>query len=149
MLGVGQQPIQVIADPTQPRSVINYGLQRRSVLRSLLRGRPFDGVDVCDADPYLIKAARFHGVVAEDSCPICRADALSQVTYIYGEQLGHVSGAAVHPRRLAELAVKTGEFRVYVVEVCPDCRWNHLLTSYFLGDGVTRKAPRRPRDLLD
>jgi hypothetical protein len=29
------------------------------------------------------------------------------------------------------------------------CHWNHLVTSYMLGDGVPRKTPPRPRDLLD
>lgn len=142
------QPSEPVADPTAPRSVINYGLQRRSALASVFGGRPFEGVDVCDADPYLLKAARFHGVLTDDHCPICRTVLLAQVTYIYGDQLGHVSGSAIDPRRLDELAGTVGEFRVYVVEVCSGCRWNHLLTSYSLGDGVTRRAPARPRDLL-
>ena len=47
------------------------------------------------------------------------------------------------------MAYEYGEFRVYVVEVCTTCHWNHLVTSYMLGDGQPRKAPAKPRDLLD
>jgi hypothetical protein len=38
---------------------------------------------------------------------------------------------------------------VYVVEVCRDCSWNHLCSTYLLGDGRERKAPRRQRTLED
>lgn len=142
-------PSEPVADPTAPRGVIEYALQRRALLTALFGGRAFDGLDVCDADPYLLKAARFHGVTSADRCPVCRKADLVHVTYVYGDQLGHVSGSAVDPMRLDDLALRTGEFRVYVVEVCTECRWNHLVTSYSLGDGVSRRAPARPRDLLD
>jgi hypothetical protein len=33
---------------------------------------------------------------------------------------------------LDRLARRAGEHRCFLVEVCPDCRWNHLLTSYLL-----------------
>jgi len=88
-----------------------------------------------------------------DLCPVCRLadgrEALTHVTYIHGDQLGHLSGSAIDPGRLSSLAPEYGEFRVHVVEVCQTCHWNHLVTSYVLGDGVPRKAPSRPRDLLD
>jgi len=35
--------------------------------------------------------------------------------------------------------------RVYVVEVCRGCGWNHLYKSYVVGDGVPRTPPRRQR----
>ena len=44
------------------------------------------------------------------------------------------------------MAREHGEFRVYVVEVCQRCGWNHLRPSYVLGDGVPRRAPPTPRD---
>ena len=142
-----------VDDPERPRRVVKYALQRRSVLENLYSGRVFNGLDICDADPYLLRAARFHGEVRPDACPVCRLAGddvpLVHVTYVYGDQLGHVSGSAVESERLPEMAHRYGEFRVYVVEVCQSCHWNHLVTSYVLGDGVPRKAPPRPRDLLD
>ena len=142
-----------IADPTAPRRVVNYALQRRAVLRGLYGGQAFNGFDICDADPYLLRAARFHGIATEDPCPVCRVtdgrETLTHVTYVYGEQLGHIAGSAIDPARLPGMAREYGEFRVYVVEVCTTCHWNHLVTSYVLGDGKPRKAPAKPRDLLD
>jgi hypothetical protein len=142
-----------IAHPAAPRRVVRYALQKRAVLQGVYGGQAFNGFDICDADPYLLRAARFHGVTTEDPCPICRVsdgrEPLQHVTYIYGDQLGHLAGSAIDPARLPELAMEYGEFRVYVVEVCTVCHWNHLVTSYMLGDGVPRKTPPRPRDLLD
>ena len=34
---------------------------------------------------------------------------------------------------LNALAARVDEFTVYVVEVCQDCSWNHLLRSFVLG----------------
>ena len=47
---------------------------------------------------------------------------------------------------LAEMASEYGEFRVYVVEVCQSCAWNHLASSYVLGTGEPRaRRSRRAR----
>ena len=142
-----------VDDPAAPRRLVNYALQRRSVLRGLYGGQAFNGFDICDADPYLRRAARFHGVETQEPCPVCRVtdgrEQLSHVTYVYGEQLGHIAGSAIDPARLPDMAHDYGEFRVYVVEVCSACHWNHLVTSYVLGDGNPRRAPAKPRDLLD
>jgi hypothetical protein len=142
-------PPEPVADPTAPRSVIDYALQRRAILEALRGGRAFNGIDICDADTYLLKAAKFHGITGAQRCPICRKVDLRLVTYAFGEQLGHLSGSAMAPSRLDDLARTTGEFRVYVVEVCSECHWNHLVVSYSLGDGVPRRAPAAPRDLLN
>ena len=142
-----------VADPAAPRRVVNYALQRRSVLRGLYGGQAFNGFDICDADPYLLRAARFHGTPTDDPCPVCRVtdgrETLAHVTYVYGEQLGHIAGSAIDPARLPSMAHEYGEFRVYVVEVCTGCGWNHLTLSYVLGDGVPRRPLRKPADLLD
>ena len=124
-------------------------MQRRAVLRALFGGAAFNGLDVCDADPYLLRAARFHGEPAGRPCPVCRRGDLTVLHYVYGDQLGHASGSAQAGEDLPALARRYGEFRVYDVEVCPQCRWNHLLQSYVLGDGIPRRPPVRPTDLLD
>ena len=41
------------------------------------------------------------------------------------------------------MAHEHGEFRVYVVEVCQSCEWNHLTSSYVLGDGQPAHGPPR------
>ena len=65
--------------------------------------------------------------------------------YTYGDCFGDaVNGRARAEAELAELARKYAEFTVFVVEVCPGCRWNHLLASYVLGRGriVRRRRAR-------
>ncbi|HEY3033255.1 MAG TPA: DUF5318 family protein [Streptosporangiaceae bacterium] len=119
------------------RSVVDYGLARRATLASVLSGHT-TVADVCDAHPYLLRAAKFHGEATETGCPICRKTKLTHVTYVYGDELGRYEGRVRQSPELAEMATEYGEFRVYVVEVCQSCGWNHLALSYVLGTGEPR-----------
>lgn len=127
------------------RSVVDYGLARRATLASVLAGHT-TVADVCDAHPYLLRAAKFHGEATEVACPICRKTKLTHVTYVYGDELGPYAGRVKQGPELAEMASEYGEFRVYVVEVCQSCAWNHLASSYVLGTGEppARRTPGRP-----
>lgn len=127
------------------RSVVDYGLARRATLASVLAGH-ITVADVCDAHPYLLRAAKFHGEATETACPICRRTKLTHVTYVYGDELGQYAGRVKQGPELAEMASEYGEFRVYVVEVCQSCAWNHLASSYVLGTGEPRaRRSRRAR----
>jgi hypothetical protein len=127
------------------RSVVDYGLARRATLASVLAGHT-TVADVCDAHPYLLRAAKFHGEATDTACPICRRAKLTHVTYVYGDELGQYAGRVKQGRELAEMAAEYGEFRVYVVEVCQSCAWNHLASSYVLGTGEPRtRRSRRAR----
>jgi hypothetical protein len=127
------------------RSYIDYSLDKRATLMALFRG----AVDACDADPYLMRAAKFHGEKVNRNCPVCKKLSLVELRYTFGDQLGQYSGRIKTPEELAAMESEFGEFRVYIVEVCRDCSWNHLCASFVLGDGVERKAPRRVRTLED
>lgn len=134
-------PRRALAD-AHPRGVVDYALARRATLADLAAGRA-SPLDVCDAHPYLLRAARYHGEPTGQACPVCRKERMAEVTYTYGDCFGAtVNGRARRSRELPELARELPEFTVYVVEVCQDCRWNHLLTSYVLGTGepVKRRA---------
>jgi hypothetical protein len=126
------------------RQVVDYALRRRALLREVYAGR-VGTYEVCDASPYLLSAAKFHGDPTDDRCPVCRREYLTNVHYIYGDELKQSAGQA---RRLAELpvlAMTFGEFRVYVVEVCRSCGWNHLVEQYLLGrDGLVGAPADRP-----
>ncbi|MFJ8812770.1 DUF5318 family protein [Amycolatopsis thermoflava] len=124
------------------RQVVDYALQRRALLAGVRSGR-VGTRDVCDADPYLLRAARFHGEPSEVPCPLCGKDGLTNVSWVFGEQLKHVSGSARTPTELARLANLVGEFNVHVVEVCRTCRWNHLVRSYVSGNGTPHGPSRR------
>ncbi|NLU84273.1 DUF5318 domain-containing protein [Rhodococcus sp. HNM0569] len=127
------------------RQVVDYALQRRSLLAAVRAGRT--GVaEVCDANPYLLRAAKFHGQGTDVVCPICRKEQLTLVSWVFGDKLGTVSGSARTPDELVRLAATEEEFSVHVVEVCRTCSWNHLVQSYVLGAVPTPKRPRGSRD---
>ncbi|WP_311132171.1 DUF5318 family protein [Nonomuraea gerenzanensis] len=116
------------------RRVVDYGLAKRAVVRSLRSGHA-SRRDVCDAQPYLLRAARHFGEPTERPCPVCEKENVTNVTYVYGDCLGRHAGQAKVTSELAAMAHDYDEFRVYVVEVCQGCSWNHLTVSYVLGNG--------------
>jgi hypothetical protein len=126
------------------RQVVDYALQRRALLADVHSGRT--GVaEVCDASPYLLRAARFHGQPTEQACPVCRRERLTLVSWVFGEELKHASGSARKVEELERLETNYAEFSVYVVEVCRTCSWNHLVQSYVLGTGGRTGRPDRRR----
>ena len=117
-------------------------MQRRALLADVHSGRV--GVaEVCDASPYLLRAARFHGEPSDQTCPVCRKEKLTLVSWIFGEELKHAAGSARHPDEIDDLANLYDEFTVYVVEVCRTCSWNHLVLSYVTGSGAPPEKSRR------
>jgi hypothetical protein len=124
------------------RSVVDYALARRAALASVRSGRT-TLADACDAHPYLLRAARYHGEPTDEPCPICRKANVTHVTYVYGDELGQYAGRVKKTSELTQMAAEYGEFRVYVVEVCQSCGWNHLATSYVLGTGKPPAGQRR------
>jgi hypothetical protein len=131
------------------RSVIDYSLQRRAVLATLHNGGAFSRDDLCDADPYTLRAAKHHGEPLDGPCPVCRKSELAHLSYVFGEELGQYSGRIKTRAEIEAMAHEHGEIRVYVLEVCRGCGWNHLVESYAVGDGVPRKPPRRRRTVED
>ena len=113
------------------RQVVDYSLQRRALLRDVYAGR-VGTYEVCDASPYLLSAARFHGEATDERCPICRRENLTRVNYIYGDELKQSAGQARSSAELPMLAMTLREFQVYVVEVCRGCTWNHLIEQFML-----------------
>lgn len=114
------------------RQVVDYSLQKRALLREFFAGR-VGSHEVCDASPYLLSAARFHGEPTEQRCPVCRRDNLTLVHYIYGDELKQSAGQARPRVDLAALAGRVREIQVYVVEVCRGCSWNHVVEQFLIG----------------
>jgi hypothetical protein len=160
------------------RSFVDYALVRQATLHDLRSGY-VTTTDVCDPHPDLIRAALHHGEPSTRNCPVCRgaepgagsglkssdrldprlginggpglpgAGGLVYLRYAYGDELGQFSGRIKSQDELAELSKESGDVKVYVVEVCIACGWNHLIASYVMGDGEVRKAPRRQRTVED
>lgn len=125
------------------RQVVDYALQRRALLAEVYAGR-VGTMEVCDASPYLLRAAKFHGQPSDVTCPVCRKEPLTLVSWVYGDELKHAAGSARTAEELARMASLFEEFTVYVVEVCRTCSWNHLVQSYVLGTrGLNNRKPRR------
>jgi hypothetical protein len=115
------------------RSVTDYALARRAVLRDLRRGR-LTRLDVCDAQPELMRAARNLGTPSLGECPVCGGEELKLVSYVYGDNLKQANGRCLSSAdELARLGARHDEFACYDVEVCVDCRWNHLRRSSLHG----------------
>ena len=101
---------------------------------------------MCDAHPYLLRAARYHGEPTDRDCPVCGRERLVEVTYTYGDCFKKETNGRVRQRaELSELSTEHDEFTVYVVEVCRCCSWNHLTVSYVLGSVLApTRASRQP-----
>ena len=130
------------------RDVVDHALQRRALLREVFGGGLFSTTspsDVCDASPYLVRAAEELGVATDRTCPICRRVPLREVSWVYGDALGSMSGTARTPAQLGALAATRPDFAVYEVEVCGDCGWNHLVRSWRTGTPGTPAARKAPR----
>jgi hypothetical protein len=125
--------------------VIEYALSRRATLVDLRRGA-LSRRDACDAHPDLLRTARHHGEPLATSCPVCHGTSpLVTVTHAFGEELGESSGRARAQSELVALSQRHAEIRVFVVEVCRSCSWNHLRSSFTIGTGKPAARPARRR----
>ncbi|MFT3716566.1 MAG: DUF5318 family protein [Gordonia sp. (in: high G+C Gram-positive bacteria)] len=124
------------------RRVVDYALAKRSRLADVKAGRTSLD-EVCDAGPYLLRAAQFHGVTTGDACPVCRKEQVTQVSWVFGDRLGRASGSARSAAEISTLAATAEEFTVHVVEVCRTCHWNHLIRSYVAGLAPASTGRRR------
>ena len=109
--------------------VVDYTLAKRAVLREVRRGTR-SRLDICDAHPELIRAARYMGERSDRSCPVCEREELRLLAYVFSDDLKRDNGRVW--RRDAGLALASAaEGRAcYVVEVCTGCSWNHLAEAF-------------------
>ncbi|MGH9101924.1 MAG: DUF5318 family protein [Acidimicrobiales bacterium] len=111
---------------------IDYRLARDAVVRDYRKGR-LSRLDICDAHPELLRAARNLGEATALDCPICEEAKLVLVSYAFGPRLPP-SGRCLESRaELSRLGSRASQLACYVVEVCPECSWNHLARMELLG----------------
>ena len=118
---------------------IDYRLARQSVLSEYRKGR-LARHEVCDAHPELVRAARECGDPTSLPCPVCEAVNVVLVRYVFGPRLPAFGRCITTRRELQSLAKKPGNFSCYVVEVCPECSWNHLARTFLLNPARTALA---------
>ena len=130
------------------RQVVDYALQRRALLAEVHSGRV--GVaEVCDASPYLLRAARFHGEPSDADLPGLPQGAADPGLVGLRRRARHAAGSARATEEIERLANLHAEFSVYVVEVCRTCSWNHLVLSYVMGTGDAPETAGRPAPTPD
>lgn len=105
---------------------VDYRLARASKLAEYRAGL-IDRTEVCDAHPELKRAARQVGAPTAGSCPICDANKLVHVTYVFGPRLPKHGRCITLRGELTRLSKRAGTHVAYVVEVCQSCSWNHLV----------------------
>src|SRR5947208_119732 len=122
---------------------IDYRLIRRHTVDEFKRGR-LSRLDVCDAQPELLRAARNCGRATAEMCPICADDPLVLVTFVFGPRLPAHGRCITTAKELDRLGRRVDTLACYVVEVCRGCCWNHLVRCFPLGDRPTTTASSRP-----
>ena len=128
--------------------MVDHVLARRAALADLRGGR-VSALEVCDASPYLQRAAEVYGEQSGRGCPVCARPSLREVLWVYGEAVGDADGTARSVAQVAALAAERPDFMVYRIEVCAACGWNHLVQTWRTGTPGTPPARRSRRTVTD
>ena len=110
---------------------IDYRLARQAVLNDYRSGL-LSQQDVCDAHPELRRAGSEYSTPTGDECPICTDGTLAMVSYVFGPRLPSHGRCVNSLAEIERIRKRNGTFTCYVVEVCPECAWNHLRRAYVL-----------------
>ena len=113
----------------QVEGQVDYRLARNAVVSEFHKGR-LSRLDVCDAHPELLRAAVNCGAESREDCPICDEVKVRLVSYAFGNRLPPSGVCVTSERELTRLSRTAKELACYVVEVCPNCSWNHLVRSF-------------------
>ena len=112
--------------------MVDYTLAKHALLRAFRTGT-LSRVDVCDAHPDLLRAATHCGEPTREMCPVCSRTELRLVSYAFSDDLKRDNGR-VWPREDVAGLMAFREARLYTVEVCTDCSWNHLRSQIALSN---------------
>ena len=119
--------------------VVDHRFARRALINEYRRGRLRQD-QVCDAHPELVRAAVSFGDVTGVTCPICEADKLVLVTYVFGSRLPSHGRVISTKAELTKLNQRADDLAAYIVECCRTCRWHHLLRMAPIGGRKTRTS---------
>jgi hypothetical protein len=128
---------------------VDYSLARKATLRAHQAGR-LSRFEICDAHPDLLRAAKFSGEKTNEVCPICDKGPLVLVSYVFSDEFSKRDNGQVWPRGDLAPLLELREVKLYTVEVCVDCSWNHVRSQLMLandrdseGTGPSRRRGRR------
>lgn len=119
--------------------LVDYRLGRDLALAGLRNGR-LGRTDLCDAHPELMRAARSVGRKTARDCPVCEEAKVVHVLFVFGHRLPSGGRCVGDMEELRRLVSRVDEVSCYVVEVCPQCSWNHL-AAMFVAGGTGSQVP--------
>ena len=129
MMSLRPEALRGAGAGTHTGGQVDYRLARNAVVSEFHKGR-LSRLDVCDAHPELLRAAVNVGDEAREDCPICEEGKVRLVSYVFGSRLPPSGVCVTSKQELARLTRTAKELACYVVEVCPNCSWNHLARSF-------------------
>jgi hypothetical protein len=110
---------------------VDYRLARNAIVSEFRKGR-LSRLDVCDAHPELLRAATNVGEDTQEECPICEEAKVRLVSYVFGRGLPPSGRMVTSKTELRKLSRGHRDLACYIVEVCPNCSWNHLAQTIAL-----------------
>ncbi len=128
--------------PASAAGTVDYRLARMALVREYRRRR-LGRHEVCDAHPELLRAAQSCGQATAIDCPICEATQVVLVSYVFGPGLPRSGRCVTTLSEITKLNRRQAELACYVVEVCPECAWNHLAQVFPLGGSRPRQGNGR------
>lgn len=125
------QPARTPQNKTSSNSTaeVNFKLLRKMAVKRA-RSNPIARVEMCDAQPMLLRAANAVGESTSEICPICLEEELVWVRYAFGRKLPLEGYCIEVPKDQERLARRAGVITCRVVEVCCACSWNFMVRSY-------------------
>jgi Family of unknown function (DUF5318) len=108
---------------------VDYTLAKRALLREF-HGGLLSRLEICDAHPELMRAAKYVGEPTTRPCPVCSSEGLRLLAYVYADDLKSDNGRVWELREALAVTASHRGGSCYVVEVCTRCSWNHLYRSF-------------------
>jgi len=115
--------------PYDRLGVVDFTLAKRALIREFRVGL-VSRLDICDAHPELMRAARNIGEPTRAECPICEAPGLVHLAYVYADELRQNNGRVWSREEALAVTARCRSGTCYVVEVCTGCSWNHLAEAF-------------------
>ena len=123
------RPPKPLRGARRPFGAVDYTLAKRALLREFRTGL-LSRLDVCDAHPELLRAAKYVGHKTHKACPVCGTEDLRLLAYVYADDLRADNGRVWELSEAHNVAAAHRGGACYVVEVCTRCHWNHLSQAY-------------------
>ncbi|MCY4068200.1 MAG: DUF5318 family protein [Acidimicrobiaceae bacterium] len=129
-LAAAESPAR-LDDPATVASV-DYRMARDATVRAF-KDKQLGRQEICDAQRELRRNAEFCGAPTDRDCPVCAAEGLVEVTYAFGPYLPKHGRCVTTLKEMQRLQQRRRTATGYVVEVCLECGWNHLIRRYTIG----------------